>query len=269
MTAFKAGTVTRRYLWLVLAMVGIATVGYTLVTTITAPLIQFGFTVAMGLLLLGVVRVRTVLLALTLLLLLWPAVYEFRNEQRIEVGGTLARVEVPEGGAFERIREDKLLAIAGDVGRITIPQPTPLTLARFGLIPRFLDQNRGELPSGKLLNAALGGTDRSSNTFTLLGGIWSLSGGWWGLTIYVACVSAFITMVCRRLTSIRVAIAMLAISTLLWIEATYPDNVAGLLQNLVSLGVLVFVLKVLPAGVKRLNSQVADSSGSNRRRSPN
>jgi hypothetical protein len=245
LAAWRAGRLSTKSVLLLVGFATVAQIVFVASIARTAPLMDFAFTVGAGMVLVGFLRPRWLWVGLAVAVLVWPTLYEARNTARLEVAGSAA-VPVPSDlQAQDRLREDLLLQQAAVFGRLSeVDQPSVVEILRFGLIPRVLDPDRGELPSGKALSAALGGSSRSSSTFTVLGTVWSLNGGYLGVAAYVGAVSAVMTALCRRLTPTRLAMAMSLASLMVWIESVYPDNVVGTLQAVVSLAVALTLARL-------------------------
>jgi hypothetical protein len=246
LVSWRTGGLSKPATLLLMVMAVAAQVIFVLRVGITAPLMNFVFALGAGAALVGFLRPRWLWVALAAAVLMWPVLYDARNATRQEITGSSA-VSASSGldGQY-RFREDLLLQQAVTFGRVSgLPQPGVVDVLRFGLIPRALDRHRGELPSGKELNAAMGGSSTSSNTFTVLGSIWSLNGGYAGVAGYVCALSIVCTAVCRRVTPITVAMFMLIAYCMVWIESTYPDNVISVLQGVVSLAVAMGVAMVI------------------------
>jgi len=196
---------------------------------------EFALGIGAALVLVGFVRLRWLWVGLAVALLVWPLLFGVRNAIRQDItAAALGNAYGPD--ALSRAREDLLLERAAIVGdAIYVLEPSAADVLRFGLIPRALDPGRGELSTGKALNVAMGGTSSSSTTFTTLGTIWSLNGGFVGVMIYSGFVAAAFSLVYRHVTPIRLAIVVLLVYHVIWIESTYPDNIAAVLQGLVSL----------------------------------
>jgi len=247
LASWYAGTLSRRAVIVLIAVALAAQLISALSIARLAPVMNFGLCLGAALVMVGFIRPRWILIGFAAALLVWPVLYAARDAARTEVLGLAAQSSLDPSS---RLREDLLLqqaAVFGDATRL--PQPSAMDILRFGLIPRALDPNRGSLPGGTTLSLALGSTSTSSSTFTLLGTIWSLDGGYLGVIIYVGSVCLAFSLVSRRLTPVRLALAMLLVSQLLWIEATYPDNLAAVLQGLVGLAFAwVTVVVVSTAG---------------------
>jgi hypothetical protein len=210
----------------------------------SGPLMQLALALGWGFVAVGFFRARWLWVGLAVAALAWMVLFQIQITTRQQIAGsTFGPTSAVD--ALTRLREDLLLQRAATFGQsLSVEQPGPLVILRFGLIPRALDQDRGALPSGTGLNVALGSSSYSATTFTTLGTIWSLNGGYLGVVVWVGLVSLAFTLFCRRITAARLAFGMLLSYDLVWIESTYPDNLAGLLQGLISLSVALTVLWV-------------------------
>jgi hypothetical protein len=242
LASWRAGVMSRRatLLLVVIALAVELTASFRIAKL--AGLMNFGFALGAGLILVGFFRARWLWVGLAVAVFIWPTLYTLRNETRQAV----IAAGVPYANASTRLREDVLLQQAAVYGQsLQVDEPGPIDIVRFGLIPRFLDPGRGTLSTAIDLSVALGGANDSAGTFTVLGTVWSLNGGYAAVLIYVGSAAAAFALLYRRITPMRLGFAMLFVSTVLWIEATYPDNVAGLLQGFVSLLVAMGLSAVL------------------------
>jgi hypothetical protein len=225
-----------------------------------AALMQFEFALAAGLVLVGFLRARWLIVGLAVAVLTWPVLYTVRNETRQAAVGSDVRF----ADASSRLREDILMQRVATLGQFQIDEPGPLDIVRFGLVPRFLDSGRGNLSTPDTLSAALGESPYSADTFTILGTLWSLNGGYVAVVIYAGAIATVFALLYRRVTPMRMAFGMLVIANCLWIEATYPDNIAGLAQGCLSLLVAMGLAVLL--GRRAPPDWLATSAeGSNRR----
>ena len=250
---YRQGDFTRRILLEVLVPVVLGQCLYVVITAITAPLPSFALAIFAAAMVLGLVRLRTLAVAALVAILLWPAYQAVRNENRIGYGGSVVAA-TQTVSALDRLREDLLLSQAAVVGdELDVPQASVADVVRYGLIPRALDPDRPPLPSGKLLNAALGGSARSSNTFTVIGNLYSLDGGLAAIAVYCSLLALWTAALVRRLSPLRLALFAITVHGMLWIEGIYPDSLIGLVQATVSVS-LVWLL------VRRSASLVASET---------
>jgi hypothetical protein len=243
LASWRVGMMSRRNLILLLVVAVLFTLAAVVHGGIYAPVMTFGLTLAAGLTLAGFLRSRWLVVGLVIAVLVWPILYSARSNTR-QLADT-AGLGVASVGAQSRFREDLLLQQAALYGQLNVPQPAVVDILRYGLIPRFLDTGRAEVTSAYDLNVAIGGVNTSAQTFTVWGNLYSLNGGYVGVIMYTLLVAIAFSLVARRLTPMRMGLAMLMVSTLLWVESQYPVNVTGLLQGVVSLVVAMLLARVL------------------------
>jgi hypothetical protein len=217
--------------WLLLA--GVAELVAALHRAIMQPFLSYAVAAIAVALLVGAVRIRTAVVAALVLMLSFPAIAQLRDETRAEVAGVQLQTQA-KFSAQARLREDINLSRAqylkpgGSYG-----QPAATEMLRYGLVPSVLDPHRAGLASGVILNNTIGGSPVSSTTFTTVGSVLVFA-GWGGLVLYFAAVPLLIFALTRRLTPHTVVLLMLALNSLLIIERTYPDSIAGFLQGLIA-----------------------------------
>jgi hypothetical protein len=197
----------------------------------SAPGMQFGFAVAIGAVIVGLIRLRHLALVLLIGLLAWPVLFTLRQDTRRSASSPQA-LQLQD--ARERLRLDRLLAYAEHVRVPTDDLLPPLQILRYGLIPRALDPDRPPLAVGSLFSLAVGSTPENSVSFTTLGSLYS-QGGWPWVVVYSALVTIFVTALLKRAGPWAFVAATCAVWELLWIETNYPQNVTGFLQVMVSM----------------------------------
>ncbi|WP_199516382.1 hypothetical protein [Nucisporomicrobium flavum] len=241
------------YRWLI-ALVA-CQVFVTALTARTQPVIGFLTFVGLFGLLLGVVRLRFMMIGVVVILLVWPTVFAIRNEIR-EKGGVAVSEDV---SAEDRLRFD--LQIAG-VAKFKVPAPVPGRpgvdeMLRYGLIPRFLDADRPLLSTGARINSYLGGDETSSYTFLPLGTIYFLDGPD-GVVLFFALWSFIVLLLLRTGNpgpgAVKLCILSLAIAGPLGWTNTYPDSIAAFIQSMVSAGPILVALIVLRRRSMRSNA---------------
>lgn len=187
------------------------------------------------------IKFRTIVVVMIIVLVAWPVFFQVRNEIRVDRGiAVSAQVD-----ASDRLRYDLQIARADgippgiDIGQLD----NPLEILRFGLIPRFLDSDRGEVSTGRLINQYLGGTATSAFTFLPVTTSYVL-GDWYGTVGLYAWWSIFTFALLRngRLASpYRVVLfAILLMGPLNWFTV-HPDSAIGFLQDCVA-ALPIFVL---------------------------
>jgi hypothetical protein len=232
--AWKNDLVGKRETLIWLAALCATELAVGLATARMAPAAGALFAIMVACKIFGLVRFRTLVAAILLGVLVWPTLANFRNQQRIAQGADSNYAR--DFDAPQRLRMDLLIGSARnydvpvDVGQPSIVE----TVGRYGLIPRFVDPDRPQIATGRLLSVLVGSTSTSSYTFMLVGNLWMLE-GLWGLIIYPALVALlFKFLLLRRASPLSAGILVLAIYYLSWMGATYPDVVIGFVQAVVA-----------------------------------
>lgn len=237
--AWRAGQMPlRRALWLLGA-----TSGVLLVVGIRQGILggfrDYAVTMALMVLLTGIVRLRTVVLFGIGVALIVPFLLHIRNQVRLSHGANQFAVTASESQS--RLREDTLInQLQGLKLPLDLGQPSIRTTFRYGLIPSQFDKSRPPLHTGVLVDNALTGGNTSSTSFTVLGNAYAFE-GFSGEVAYAAIVALLAGLLLWRRTPFRLVIFALAVNTLLTIEQSYPDGIAGFLQALVAM-IPVFVI---------------------------
>lgn len=221
---------------------------------ILAPFFVLTLTLIFLGLLVGLIRLRIVVLLLVLMPILWPVIYSVRNQIRVSEGANATELAL--SSSSQRLRLDLEMVQIQNFSSIPADLPVPgiVTLMRFGLIPSVLDRSRGNINSASIISTAMGGSSTNSASLTTLGELY-VEQGWGGLIIYGSLMAFMVGYFIRRRGPWALVMIAIAISQFLWIEETVPDYLAGFLQNLVSLLVVWILVKALSVG----------SSGSRRR----
>ncbi|WP_326549514.1 hypothetical protein [Micromonospora sp. NBC_01813] len=226
------------YGWLAVLVAGQTVVA--LQTALTAALIAFIFFVAVAGMLCGIFRVRYLAVAVAVLILLWPPIFDQRNAIRQGYGITVS----DEISAYDRLRLDRQLGTVADFDvPVELGQPGVTEYVRYGLMPRVLDPDRPPLSTGQLINRYMGGSATSAYSFLLLGNIWFFEGAI-GLVVLHAFAAAALAALLRWRGvpgPARLVVFCLVLSDLLLWTSTYPDALIGFLQHLVS-AIPVFLL---------------------------
>ena len=212
-----------------------------------APLFVLILTLVLIGLIVGLIRLRMVVLFLALVPIFWPILYTARNQIRASEGASSAEQALH--SPSQRLRLDLELAQVNDFSSIpaNLPLPGIVTLFRFGLIPSVLDRTRGTIDSAGLISIAMGGPSTNSASLTTLGELY-VEQGFQGLIIYGSATALMVGYLIRRRGPWTLSIIAITVSQILWIEETVPDFLAGFLQSLASLFALWIVVKVLSSG---------------------
>ena len=235
-----SGTLSRGATLIRLGYATVAYLGYALLIHITAPFAEFVLALTLGALITRLIRIRWLAVGILAALAIWPVVYNLRNASR----ENLVRIG-PYGQtitASQRLREDLLLQPASEYpAPMGIPATTLLQAVHYGVIPSVLDPfPRPDLRTAKELSIATGGSSTNSLTFTLLGNIRAV-GGTGTLVLAMGFVGFVVARLARRTTPMRLITVMACAQSVMWIESIYPDNIAAVLQTVVS-GFLALLL---------------------------
>lgn len=233
-SAYLGGYATKKQLcrWVLVVLAGqVAVASF---TTITQPVANFISFLALGGILLGLVRVRLVLFIGIILLSAWPVIFALRNDARSDNG---VRVSTSVS-ATDRLRFDQQMSQASSYSvPANLPgAPGAIEVIRYGLVPRALDPGRPTLSTGMLINDYIGGTRTSSYNFLAVGTVYFIDGPYGVLLFCAAWALAF--MLLLRTGGgpgpLRIAVMAFAIIGPLGWTSTYPDSMIGLLQALPS-----------------------------------
>lgn len=240
----KRGALRTGTMWAGIALLAAVELWGALSTTVTAPLVQFVSAVLLVALVLKLVRLRTLIIALVVVLVAWPTVYGLRNALRVEMGASVDSSV----SAFDRLRFDEQLTA---VERFEVPvhagQIDVLQGLRYGVVPRVLDPGRPALSSARVINQILGGSTTSSFNFLSIGTLYFFYGPVGIVVFYFAAAILFCLVVSRAVRAGPIALCMMTVtaSHLFGWGATFPDTVIGYLQALVSFLPILFVLAIL------------------------
>ena len=192
---------------------------------------------AMIVLIFRLARLRIVLIGLVAAVLVWPLVFEARNQISSGFGETSSQIT---RDAEERLNLSRQLALLDEYGRQDVEAPSLMTMVRYGLVPSAIDRGREPLALGFSINSAYGGSGPSSQSLTVLGNLYLFT-NWLGIVIYIGVVAVMMRCMLRSRLVVVVASA-LVIQSLLWVDSMYPTSVAALLQSLVSLSAAVLLM---------------------------
>ncbi|MEU1754383.1 hypothetical protein ABZ436_17180 [Micromonospora matsumotoense] len=241
------------YGWLAALVVTQAVVAT--LTALTAPLIAFVFFAVAAGAVCGVFRLRYLLLGTVVMIMLWPAIFEYRNEIRQDQG-----IEVSDAvTAVDRIRLDRQLTlVAGIEVPVDLGQPGLVDHLRYGLVPRIIDPDRPALSTGQQINQFLGGGPTSASNFLLLGNIWFFDGPVGVLAVH-AFWAGFVALLLRwraRPGPARLSLFCLVCSDVLLWSGTYPESTIAFLQHVVSAMTVFFLLWLTRNAPARREEQV-------------
>ncbi|GAB3611832.1 hypothetical protein [Humibacter ginsengisoli] len=235
------GIYPKRVAWLGTLMLALIELWGALQTTVTAPLVQFVTAVLLFALLMGFVRLRTLAIALLLVLLAWPTLFSLRNALRVEVGASVDKSV----SAWDRLRfDEQLTAVAQFNVPVNAGQLDAFQVIRYGIVPRVLDPGRPDISSARLINQILGGSSTSSFNFLSIGTLYFFYGPIAIVVFYFVAAVVFCLLVSRAVRAGPIALCMvvLAASLLFGWSSTFPDTVVGYLQALVSFVPILVVL---------------------------
>jgi hypothetical protein len=197
----------------------------------------------------GLVKVRSLVIAAALVALLWPPLFNLRNERRVEVGANAAELEQE---SSSRLELNKFVAVL-PVLESSVRQPDVdyLKVLRFGFIPRVLDPGRGTLNTANDLSVAANFGDKNAFSTTVFGDVYFLGGGVFGLLFYSISVGAIATYLRKRGSAMAFLAFGLVLLNFVWIELAWPNTLASFIQNMIS---LVFAMLFLRAIASRNRS---------------
>lgn len=205
----------------------------TVLTALTAPLIAFVFFAVTAGVVCGVFRLRYLMVGTLMLVLLWPAMFDYRNGLREDQGVAVDDAVT----ATDRMRLDRQLTVVSETEvPVDLGQPEGVDYLRYGLVPRILDPNRPALTTGQQINQYLGGSRTSASNFLLLGNMWFFDGPD-GVVAVHAFWAGFVALLMRwrsRPGPARLSLVCLVFSDALMWSGTYPDSMIGFLQHVVS-----------------------------------
>ena len=231
----------KKYFVYVLVAIGLKFV-HVMILGITVQLWRFLICVFFLLIYFQLIRLRVVMIAMMIAIIAWPLFFEARNEIRSDRGVTVAT----NVNATDRLRYDLQIAKAqGIEPGVDLGQPDSLIeILRYGALPRFLDSNRAEVSTGRLINQYLGGTSTSAFTFLPITTSYVL-GNWYGTVMLYAFWTIFTAILLRHgrgVTPHRVVIfSLLLVGPLNWFTI-FPDSAIGFVQDIVSTIPVFFVL---------------------------
>src|SRR5205823_6005720 len=164
------------------ALLAIAAIGVELFVGIAivgrlAPALSYSLAIAFGATIDGFVRLRLVAIAGLALVIVWPHIYSARNDVRVSAGGKAVASAQALHSAEGRLQLDTELA---DAQWLTFPaeeKPGPLSILRYGLIPRALDPGRPTLSTGAIVGGLTGHGTLTYYSLTILGSTYLFGGG--------------------------------------------------------------------------------------------
>ncbi|MFI9640557.1 hypothetical protein ACIG87_10885 [Micromonospora sp. NPDC051925] len=247
--SYLGGRLSRAKLYGWLGALVVTKAVVTVLTALTAPLIAFVFFAVTAGVVCGVFRLRYLMIGTLMLVLLWPAMFDYRNGIRQDQGVAVDDAVT----ATDRMRLDRqLTAVADTEVPVDLGQPKGVDYLRYGLVPRILDPDRPALTTGQQINQYLGGSRTSASNFLLLGNIWFFDGPV-GVVAVHAFWAGFVALLLRwrgRPGPARLSLVCLVFSDALLWSGTYPDSMIGFLQHVVSamtVFILLWLTRSLPA----------------------
>lgn len=210
---------------------------------ILGPALAFGASLMVVAIFARLIRLRTLVVALLLLPVLWPPIYEYRNAVREELtGSSVESLENP----LDRLNLNEQMAL---VTQLT-PRPAGFTapslelLVRTGLVPRAIDPDRPTIDTGTQMSVALGGSRLSSTSATMMGNVYIFS-GLLGVAAIAAATALSMKVALRRSSPWALAFAGLIYLNAMSFNASYPDVVPKMLQGIVSLLLAALVARAV------------------------
>jgi len=208
----------------------------------------------------GIVRLRFLVIAAIAVVLVWPTLYDLRDQTRAAVLGTSAGVSA--GDPYGRLQLDKQMSLLSVIGHGDVQGPSVGLLLRTAFVPGALDPNRASLATGQLLSVATGGSDRSATSATFLGNA-NLFLGVGGVALVSGIIAALARFVIRRLDSSAWAIGWFGLIYYftLSFNATYPNGLVGLGQSLISVGAAWVLFRLTYGSTARVWSAPVSTGG--------
>lgn len=247
--AYLAGQLSRRTLHLSFLAIILLEAVRTSFTALTAHFISVLVYLVVLAVFAGTLKVRHCVVAVVAVVLLWPSVYQLRNDIREQSG---VRV-VATIGAYDRLRYDEQISRAAQIPEVPIEigQPDLLDILRYGLVPRLLDPDRPSLGTAKKINAFLGGGTTSAYTFLPVTTLYVLQGPVQTVLFYAAlAVILAVALKCgTRLTPARLIVFGLVSSGPLGWFTSYPDETIVSMQ-----GILAAIPLLVTLGLGRRSS---------------
>lgn len=251
---FRQGQVTRATALWVCAIAAVVFLWEGLMRAILGQSAALILTVVILALFAKLIRLRTLVIVLAAIPILWPPIYDFRDSlRRASVSGPGA---VSADAPLERLQLDTQMAL---IARF-VPRPAGLevldipTLFRIGLIPGFLDPDRPPLDTGSQMSIALGGAPTSSQSATMLGNVYIFE-GWIGIVVFAVVLTLVMGFLTRRDNPWALAGIGLVYSYGISFNASYPDVIPRMLQALISLAVAYVLVRILSGPKARAASE--------------
>lgn len=242
---FRRGEVSRKSAVWVAILVCCAAIWEGLYRAILGQSVALIVTVLVLSVLARLVRFRVIVIALLLIPILWPPIYEAREALRRATTNSSA---ITTGSSpLDRLQlDDQMAQISQLVPRPQgLEAPDLLSLIRIGLLPGFLDdESRPTLDTGSRLSVALGGSSTNSQSATMLGNIFIFE-GWLGVVFFAAILAIAMRWVLARDSPWAFAYAGLIYLSAISFNASYPDVIPRLLQATVSMGIAVLFVRLL------------------------
>ncbi|BCJ57448.1 hypothetical protein C1I93_02365 [Micromonospora endophytica] len=214
-----------------------------LATALTAPLMTYlSFLVALAAIC-GLLHSRFIIVTALALFLIWPAMYEARNDLRTDGGVAVDETET----SGDRLRLDlQVTRASGHDAPVDIERPGPSQIVRYGLVPRMLDQDRPAISTGIRINEYLGGTSTSAYTFLSLGTIYFLDGPWGVVLFHIgwALVGILLLRAGGAPGPIRLGLFSFVVAAPLMWSRTYPESMILFVQFVVAALPVLLLLRL-------------------------
>jgi len=232
--AFLQGACTKRrlFFWIGVA-IGLRLV-YVLQIGVTVQIWRYLLFLVFLLVYIGIIRIRTVIICLLIVLIAWPTFYSLRNQIREASGVRVLQSQ----SAVDRIRFDLQAGRAADfspgqdIGQLTI-----LDIPRYAVIPRVLDPDRPILGTARLINYYLfGGTDTSASSFLPVATTWVLYGSKGLILLYSgwAVLGWVIIHNGKQVTITRLVLFGFFLFNPMGWFTIYPESAVGFIQNCIA-----------------------------------
>lgn len=241
---YRQGQVSRRAALITCAVVAVVYLWEGLMRAILGQSAALILTVLILAMFAKLIRLRTLVIVLALIPVLWPPIYDFRDSlRRTSISGPGS---VSADAPLERLQLDTQMALISQL----VPRPDGLqaldmpTLFRIGLIPGFLDPNRPALDTGSQMSLALGGGRTSSQSATMLGNVFIFE-GWFGIIVFAIVLTIIMGFLVRRNNPWALAGIGLVYSYAISFNASYPDVIPRILQALLSLAIAYALVRLM------------------------
>jgi hypothetical protein len=242
MWLYREGRVPRRQALFVLAGTILLQLAIGIERAILGQAMAFAVTLVVVAIFARLIRLRALIVALLLIPILWPPIYDYRNSVRQDLTGSSIATQLD--NPIDRLKFDEQMALVTQLTPrppgLTVPSPD--LLIRTGLFPRALDPNRPAINTGTQLNVALGRGPLSATSATMMGNVYIFN-GLVGVGIVGALIALGMKISLRRSSPWALSLTGLIYLNTMSFNASYPDVVPKMLQALVSMVIAMIVAR--------------------------